>query len=281
MKPSSGHQSAIRAKHRYGQNFLQDKNILRKIVASADIRRDTFVIEIGPGRGALTAFLLDAANKVLAYEIDRDLIPLLADKFKDARNLILVNEDVLEADIEADIDKYFPQDAEIVMVSNLPYYVTTPILQKFLEETRRLRRLVVMTQLEVARRLTSPPGTKDYNALSIAIAYRAVAKFLFKVPRTVFRPSPQVDSAVVSLELVPGGRFYPKDERTFFQVVRGAFAQRRKTLANNLLATFPDFDRAGIETLLNQVGLPLQTRAEAVKIESFVALADAIHEQHV
>jgi len=267
----------VRAKKRYGQNFITDINLLQKIVSQANITKQTFVIEIGPGTGSLTEAILDKANKVLAYEIDKDLIPLLVGKFQHRNNLILVNRDILEVDINADLDKYFPRDAEIVLLSNLPYYITTPILLKFLETTDKLSRIVVMTQLEVARRLTSRPGTKDYNALSIAIDYRSDAKMLFKVSREVFRPVPGVDSAVILLGM-PKIKPYekPADEKLFFDLIKAAFAQRRKTLANNLLSAGYVHDRGEIEELFKQAEIPVSARAETITTDTFIDLANMI-----
>ena len=166
QNPQNNH---IRIKNHLGQNFITDVNLLKKIVSQAKVTKNTFVIEVGPGRGSLTEVLLDKANKVLAYEIDSELIPELVRRFQNRNNLILVNQDVLNVDINADLEKYFPADAEIAIVSNLPYYITTSILMKFLEATDKLSRIIVMTQLEVAKRLTSKPGTKEYNALSMPL----------------------------------------------------------------------------------------------------------------
>lgn len=273
----TNHSKNIKAKKRYGQNFITDGNLLQKIILQANITKQTFVIEIGPGTGSLTELILDKANKVLAYEIDKDLIPLLVSKFRYRDNLILVNRDILEVDINQDLKKYFPQDAEIVLISNLPYYITTPILFKFLETTDKLSRIIVMTQLEVARRLTSKPGTKDYNALSIAIDYRSDAKLLFKVGREVFRPIPGVDSAVISLDM-PKIKPYAKpiDEKRFFNLIKAAFTQRRKTLANNLLSSGLASDRDEIEELFKLTKIPISARAETIATDTFIDLANKL-----
>jgi 16S rRNA (adenine1518-N6/adenine1519-N6)-dimethyltransferase len=251
--------------------------LLKKIVSQAKVTKNTFVIEVGPGRGSLTEVLLDKANKVLAYEIDSELIPELVRRFQNRNNLILVNQDVLNVDINADLEKYFPADAEIAIVSNLPYYITTSILMKFLEATDKLSRIIVMTQLEVAKRLTSKPGTKEYNALSIAIDYRSDAKLLFKVPREVFKPIPRVDSAVIALGM-PKATPYAKpiDEKLFFTLIRAAFAQRRKTLANNLLSAGLVCDRDAIEQLFEQTRIPISARAETINTATFIDLANRL-----
>ncbi|MGI6393034.1 MAG: 16S rRNA (adenine(1518)-N(6)/adenine(1519)-N(6))-dimethyltransferase RsmA [Candidatus Izemoplasmatales bacterium] len=274
QNPQNNH---IRIKKHLGQNFITDVNLLKKIVSQANVTKNTFVIEIGPGRGSLTEVLLDKANKVLAYEIDSELIPELVRRFQNRNNLILVNQDVLNVDINADLEKYFPADAEIAIVSNLPYYITTSILMKFLEATDKLSRIIVMTQLEVAKRLTSKPGTKEYNALSIAIDYRSDAKLLFKVPREVFKPIPRVDSAVIALGM-PKATPYAKpiDEKLFFTLIRAAFAQRRKTLANNLLSAGLVCDRDAIEQLFEQTRIPISARAETINTATFIDLANRL-----
>jgi 16S rRNA (adenine1518-N6/adenine1519-N6)-dimethyltransferase len=274
QNPQNNH---IRIKKHLGQNFITDVNLLKKIVSQAKVTKNTFVIEVGPGRGSLTEVLLDKANKVLAYEIDSELIPELVRRFQNRNNLILVNQDVLNVDINADLEKYFPADAEIAIVSNLPYYITTSILMKFLEATDKLSRIIVMTQLEVAKRLTSKPGTKEYNALSIAIDYRSDAKLLFKVPREVFKPIPRVDSAVIALGM-PKATPYAKpiDEKLFFTLIRAAFAQRRKTLANNLLSAGLVCDRDAIEQLFEQTRIPISARAETINTATFIDLANRL-----
>ena len=274
QNPQNNH---IRIKKHLGQNFITDVNLLKKIVSQAKVTKNTFVIEVGPGRGSLTEVLLDKANKVLAYEIDSELIPELVRRFQNRNNLILVNQDVLNVDINADLEKYFPADAEIAIVSNLPYYITTSILMKFLEATDKLSRIIVMTQLEVAKRLTSKPGTKEYNALSIAIDYRSDAKLLFKVPREVFKPIPRVDSAVIALGM-PKATPYAKpiDEKLFFTLIRAAFAQRRKTLANNLLSAGLVCDRDAIEQLFEQTRIPISARAEIINTATFIDLANRL-----
>ncbi|MFA7144885.1 MAG: 16S rRNA (adenine(1518)-N(6)/adenine(1519)-N(6))-dimethyltransferase RsmA, partial [Candidatus Izemoplasmatales bacterium] len=188
-------------KKRFGQNFLVDKNILEKIINEAHISKETDVIEIGPGFGALTEGLLTKARRVLAYEIDRDLIPILKKNFADVSNLVLVNQDILDCDIDADIERYLPKSQETIVVANLPYYITTPILMRFLETSMKVSTLYLMMQMEVANRVTSAPNSKSYGALSVVINYRATSKVLFSIPRSVFVPKPNVDSAIVRLEI--------------------------------------------------------------------------------
>ncbi|MBU1144447.1 MAG: 16S rRNA (adenine(1518)-N(6)/adenine(1519)-N(6))-dimethyltransferase RsmA [Firmicutes bacterium] len=266
----------FRIKKHYGQNFLVDQNILENIIKRSKITKETFVIEIGPGFGSLTEKLVKTASQVLAYEIDRDLIPILNDNFCDVDNLILVNEDILKIDIDKDIEKYIKNEEDIVVISNLPYYITTPILMKFLETSKRVKKLVLMMQYEVAKRITSAPNTKDYNALSVVIQYRAHTSILFKVPKTVFIPAPNVDSAVILVELKNDEEKFKIDESFFFAFVHFAFAQRRKTLINNLLQGYPNQNRIYFEALLTNQKLNLTVRAEALSLEQLLELANAL-----
>lgn len=266
----------LHVKKHLGQNFLVDQNILSQIVASSGISKSTSVIEIGPGLGSLTQKLLENAKEVLAYEIDKDLIPILEDEFKEEKHFTLLHLDILEANIDEDIEKYFPDANEIVVVANLPYYITTPILMKFLETSKRVSKLILMVQLEVASRMASKPNTKDYNSLSIAIQYRAETKILFKVPRTVFIPEPNVDSAIIEIKLREKPLFEVDNEVFFFGLVRQTFAQRRKTLYNNLRNAYPNIDKEMIEEAIRKAGIEPSVRAEALPIESFIHLTNEI-----
>ena len=186
------------AKKKFGQNFLKDQNILSNIISAADLDKDTLVIEIGPGLGALTERLCQAAGFVLAYEIDSDLIPILNENLKEYDNFEIINKDILEVNINEDINEYKIDFKKISLVANLPYYITTPIILGLLSKTDLIKKYIMMMQVEVADRICGKPKTKDYNALSIAIGYRAKATKCFNVPRTVFIPEPNVDSAVIS-----------------------------------------------------------------------------------
>ena len=168
-------ENQLSIKKKYGQNFLVDQNILDRIIQTADIKDNTVVIEVGPGLGSLTEGLLTKAKKVIAYEIDQDLVPILNSAFKD-QAFLLISEDILKRNLNEDINRFTEAKDDIVVVANLPYYITTPILMKFLEETKRVRRMVLMMQHEVAQRITAHTSTKDYNALSIAVQYRAECK---------------------------------------------------------------------------------------------------------
>ncbi|MDD3865498.1 MAG: 16S rRNA (adenine(1518)-N(6)/adenine(1519)-N(6))-dimethyltransferase RsmA [Candidatus Izemoplasmatales bacterium] len=259
-------------KKRFGQNFLVDKNILDKIIKEAHISEQTDVIEIGPGFGALTEGLVSQARRVLAYEIDRDLIPILEKNFSDVHNLILVNQDILACDIDADIERYLPGSTETIVVANLPYYITTPILMRFLEDSKQVSSLFLMMQAEVADRVTSAPNTKAYGALSVVINYRAITKVLFSIPRSVFIPRPNVDSAVVMFTIRKEIEKRPTDEKKFLMFVHQCFSQRRKTLLNNLRQAFPNQTREALENHLIKCNLAVNIRAESLTTAAFIML---------
>ena len=261
-------------KKKYGQNFLTDKKILDKIITSSNINSNIGVIEIGPGLGVLTYKLCENAKRVLAYEIDSDLIPILNENLKSFDNLKILNQDILEADVEEDIKRYLSDCESIYVVANLPYYITTPILLNLLQSTH-IDRYVVMMQLEVADRLAGKVSTKDYNSLSVTIQYQASVKKLFKVPRTVFNPMPNVDSAVIEIDVYKEIKHKPKNESFFFDVVRSSFSQRRKTLVNNLMNRFgPERDK--FVEILNYLNIKPTARREELSVDDFINLSDEI-----
>lgn len=261
------------AKKKFGQNFLTDQNILTSIADASEVDSDTLVIEIGPGLGSLTEHLCQRAGFVLCYEIDNDLIPLLEDNLKECINFIVINKDILTVDINEDIKKYQKNLNKVYVVANLPYYITTPIILGLLSQTNLITRYVLMMQLEVADRICGTPKTKDYNALSIAIGYRAKATKVVKVPRTVFIPSPNVDSAVVKLDLYDKPMYQALNEEHFFRFIRDAFKQRRKTLINNLSS---EYDKEFISKMFNDNNIKLNVRAEELSIKDFVDLDNYI-----
>ena len=261
-------------KKKFGQNFLTDKKILDKIVESANITSDVCVIEIGPGLGALTQKLAAKAKHVLAYEIDKDLIPILDENLADFNNTTVLNIDVLEADVNKDIKTYFKDYSSIYVVANLPYYITTPILLNLLQNSK-IDKYIVMMQLEVADRLCGSVKTKDYNSLSITIQYQASCKKLFKVPRTVFNPQPNVDSAVIEINRYKEIKHKPRNEEVFFDVVRNSFSQRRKTLINNLMNRYGP-ERETFKNILNKLNLKETVRSEELSVEDFINLSDEI-----
>jgi len=266
----------IRIKKKYGQNFLIDDNILRKIVDVSGIDENTLVIEIGPGLGSLTQYLLESSKRVLAYEIDKTFIPILEDYFKDKKSFHLIQDDILKRDIDEDLKPYLEGVKQIVVVANLPYYITTPILMKCLEESKLINRFIVMMQLEVARRLTAHENTKDYNALSVAVQYRTNAKFSFKVPKNVFIPAPNVESAVIKLDVKEETPLNGKQELFFYDFIKQCFKQRRKTILNNLSTAYP-IEKNKIVEILNEHNYNPQIRAEALTVDDFMRLSEIFY----
>lgn len=265
-------------KKKFGQNFIIDQNVLNAIVDASLIDKDTCVVEIGPGLGSLTEILIKRAKKVMSFEIDKDLIPILNHNLGQYDNFILVNEDILNIDINVYLDKYFSDSKKIALVANLPYYITTPIILKLLSETTRIKTYTMMMQDEVANRICSKPDVKDYNALSVCIQYRALSSKVLNISRNIFVPKPNVDSAVIRLELFDTPPYKAKDEVFFFKLIRDAFCQRRKTLVNNLKQT--GYDKTVVLDALTYLGLPEAIRSEALNVEEFVKLSDYLLPYH-
>ena len=271
----------IRTKKSFGQNFLTDLNVLNNIVAAADISKDDNVIEIGPGIGALTEQLAQAAGEVLALEIDADLIPVLDEVLAPYDNVPVLNQDVLEANLPELIQQQFSDPTRPVkVVANLPYYITSPILMNLLASPVDWAAICVMMQKEVAQRLTAKPGTKQYGALTLAIEYQMDAKIAFDVSRRVFVPSPNVDSAIVVL--TPRHQpltTQPFDKQKLFGFIRGCFAHRRKSLLNNLQGVIGK-DKAikdQMAAFLDELDISPQIRPERLSLAQFIALANALH----
>lgn len=260
-----------------GQNFLIDTNVLNRIVDHAEIGSESGAIEIGPGIGALTEQLAKRA-KVVAFEIDQRLLPILDETLAPYGNVTVINKDVLKADVHEVFSEQFEEGQDVMVVANLPYYITTPILFKLLEEKLPVRGFVVMMQKEVGDRLAAKPGTKEYGSLSIAIQYYTEVETVMTVPRTVFVPQPNVDSAIIRLLKRPKPVVEVTDETFFFEVVRASFAQRRKTLMNNLsnnLNGFPK-DKELLDRILTEVGIDPKRRGETLSIEEFATLSNAL-----
>lgn len=267
--------SNFRVKKRFGQNFLVDQNILKKIVDIPDILPNTLVVEIGPGLGGLTELLVDKAEHVLAYEIDSDLVTILEKNFSKEK-LTLIHMDFLKCNIDQDIENLSRSFDQVIVVANLPYYITTPIIMKILEESKIIKEISVMTQLEVARRITSSPSTKDYNSLSVAIQYKTNASIAMKVPRNAFVPAPNVDSAIVKLKVIEEMATIPISEEHFYALVRAAFVQRRKTLVNNLHAKY-HVEKENLIQYLEEISLESQVRAENLSVKDFIRLSDFLY----
>lgn len=262
-----------------GQNFLIDQNILQRIVAAAQLTSNSAVLEVGPGIGALTERLAAAAARVVAVEIDQRLIPILAELLAAYEHVTIIHGDILKLDLTALYDQHFAPYGEVSVVANLPYYITTPIIMALLEHKLAFQHIVVMIQKEVAERIMAHPGGKDYGSLSIAVQYYSDAELVMTVPRTVFIPQPQVDSAVIRLSPRKQPLVHVVDEAHFFSVVRAAFAQRRKTIFNNLSqAFFAKEDKEKLRPILAQCGIAAERRGETVSIEEFAALSNALHQ---
>lgn len=262
-----------------GQNFLIDPNILRNIVGHAQLTENSGAIEIGPGIGALTEHLARAAKKVVSFEIDQRLLPVLEDTLSPYDNVTIVHSDILKADVAQVIAKEMPDIQDIMVVANLPYYVTTPILLKLLHDRLPIRGFVVMMQKEVADRITAKPGTKEYGSLSIAIQYYVSAEIAMMVPKTVFMPQPNVESAVIRLIKHDAPPVQVIDEEFLFEVTRASFVQRRKTILNNLQAGLPNGKqkKEAILEALTICEIEPTRRGETLTIQEFGKLADALY----
>lgn len=267
-------------KKSFGQNFLTDTNILQKIVDTAEIDRNVNVIEIGPGIGALTEFIAENAAEVMAFEIDDRLIPILKDTLRDFDNVQLVNQDILKADLQTQIKAFKNPELPIKVVANLPYYITTPILMHLIDRKIPFQEFVVMMQREVADRISAEPNTKAYGSLSIAVQYYMDAKVAFIVPRTVFVPAPNVDSAILKMTRRDQPLVAVQDEDFLFRVSKASFVHRRKTLWNNLTSHFGKTEeiKANLTKALEISEISPSIRGEALSIEQFGKLADALRE---
>ncbi|MHA6252916.1 16S rRNA (adenine(1518)-N(6)/adenine(1519)-N(6))-dimethyltransferase RsmA [Oceanobacillus sp. CAU 1775] len=263
-----------------GQNFLIDVNILENIINYAEIDKTAGAIEIGPGIGALTEQLAIHADKVVAFEIDQRLLPILRDTLSDYDNIEVIHQDILEADIKAVIGTHFKENQPIHIVANLPYYITTPILMKLLHDQLPVESITVMIQKEVADRMAAKPNSKSYGSLTVAIQYYTEAKVVMTVPKTVFNPQPNVDSSILQLKVRKEPPVQVENEDFFFGVVKASFAQRRKTLRNNLANYFAEtHDKAAIDVVLQKVEIDGTRRGESLDMEEFAKLANAFYEE--
>lgn len=271
----------VHTKKSFGQNFLTDLNVLKKIVAAGQITKKDNVIEIGPGIGALTEQLAQAAGEVVALEIDKDLIPVLNEVLTPYDNVRVLNQDVLQADLTSLIKERFTDpDRPVKVVANLPYYITSPILMGLLASPVHWAAICVMMQKEVAQRLTAQPGTKQYGALTLAIEYQMSAEIAFNVSRHVFVPAPNVDSAIVVLKpLAEALPTLPFNKKKLFSLIRSCFAHRRKSLWNNLKMVVGKEPavRAQLQTVLDRLDISPQVRPERLTLDQFIKLANALH----
>lgn len=262
---------------RYGQNFLIDSHILEKIIGSAEITKEDCVLEIGPGIGTMTQYLAESAREVIAVEIDKSLIPILEDTLSPYNNVTVINEDILKVDIRKLVEEK-NQGKPIKVVANLPYYITTPIIMGLFESHVPLKSITIMVQKEVADRMQVGPGTKDYGALSLAVQYYAKPKVITYVSPECFIPKPNVGSAVICLERYEESPVKVEDEGFLFRVIRAAFNQRRKTLANGLgNASDLDITRAQATEALEALGFSPSIRGEALTLEEFAKLSNYLY----
>lgn len=257
-----------------GQNFIVNPSVCPRIAQEGGAAPGVGVIEIGAGIGVLTAELARRADKVVCVEIDRRLLPILAETLAEFSNITIVNADVMKTDLAALIVRAFP-GMEVVVCANLPYYITSPILMSLLEQRLPIRSITVMVQKEAAQRICAQPGTRDSGAISAAVRYYSQPRVLFPVSRGSFFPAPEVDSAVIRLDLHPTPPVAVADEATLFRVIRGAFGQRRKTVLNTLSAAL-ELPKEETRALLEQAGVPATARAEALTLEQFAAIAGGV-----
>ena len=259
---------------RFGQNFLIDTHVLDRIIEASEITKDDFVLEIGPGIGTMTQYLAEAAREVTAVEIDDALIPILKDTLKEWDNVTVLHGDILKTDIRKIADEK-NQGRPIKVVANLPYYITTPIIMGLFESHVPVDSITVMVQKEVADRMQTGPGSKDYGALSLAVQYYAEPKIVANVPPNCFMPRPKVGSAVIRLTRHQDPPVTTLDEKLMFRLIRASFNQRRKTLSNSLKNSQElQYSKEEVESVITECGLPLNIRGEALTLEQFARLSD-------
>ena len=261
-----------------GQNFLIDTNVIDRILEGARVQEGDYVIEVGPGIGTLTKEMGRTAEKVVAIEIDKTLIPILEETLADFPNIEVINQDILKVDVQ-ELVKEKLNGGPVKLIANLPYYITTPIVMKFLEEDIPVTDIVVMVQKEVADRMNAQPNSKDYGALSVAVQYYCDTEIVAKAPRHMFMPQPNVDSTVIGLH-VREERKYPVDnEDIFFKTVKASFGQRRKTLLNSL-GGLGFLSKDQIKIALQEANIDEKRRGETLSIEEFASLSNAVNRIH-
>lgn len=261
---------------KFGQNFLIDQNILENIISEAGITKDDFVLEIGPGIGTMTQYICEAARKVVAVEIDKNLIPILEETLKDYTNVTVINEDILKIDLQTFIQEN-NEGRPIKIVANLPYYITTPIIMELFESHAPIESITVMVQKEVADRMQVGPGTKDYGALSLAVQYYSNPKVVMVVPPSCFMPRPNVSSSVIRLERYVEPPVQVSNEKLMFQIIRASFNQRRKTLANGLSNGLNlAISKEELMNIFLELGWKENIRGEALTLEQFAQLSNSI-----
>ncbi len=260
-----------------GQNFLIDENILQNIVTASGISGDDYVIEIGPGLGSLTEFVASSAKEVLAIEIDKNLLPILEESLSTFDNVKVIHGDILKVDIHKIILDHFKGD-RVKVIGNLPYYATTPIIMRFLEEEIPMSSMTIMLQREVAHRMAAQPSTKEYGSLSIAVQYYCQSKLLMEIPPSAFMPQPKVYSALVQLDLLKEPRVQVGDRALFFQMVRDAFGKRRKTLLNALSSGKLNLEKNLLRHIFQRAQIDANRRGETLSIHEFAKLTNTLLE---
>lgn len=264
---------------KFGQNFLIDSNILEKIIDAAQVTQEDCVLEIGPGIGTMTRYLAERAKKVVAVEIDKNLIPILQDTLMDRPNVTLIHSDILKVDINRIVVEE-NGGCPIKVVANLPYYITTPIIMALFENHIAIQNITIMVQKEVADRMQAGPGSKDYGALSLAVQYYAKPEVITKVPASCFMPKPNVDSTVIRLTKYEKPPVEVKSEAYLFAIIRASFNQRRKTLVNGLVnAGKLGVSKEKVTEVLGHMGLSPMIRGEALNLEQFTELSNALYSE--
>ena len=264
-----------------GQNFLNDDSIVKKIVDAAEIDSETLVLEVGPGIGSMTKEMAARAAGVVAIEIDRYLIPALNDNLSEYSNISIINKDIMKVDNEAIISEYKEKynAKNVMVVANLPYYITTPIIMKFLEEVKGIDKMVFMVQKEVAQRMVSRPGIKDYGALSVAVQFYSSPQIVFDVPPHCFIPQPEVHSTIIRLDILSEPPVKVLNKDMYFKLVKASFGQRRKTLVNALSNSgFFKKNKEQVKQILENMGLKENIRGEVLSVEQFGELSNLLME---
>ena len=266
----------IRANKALGQNFLIDDKVIEGIINGSNVNKDDLVIEIGPGLGTLTKYLLEKAQKVICVELDNKMINILEDRFKLYDNFELLHDDILKVDLNSIIKREKEQSniKQIKIVANLPYYITTPIIMKLLEDKLDLDSITVMIQKEVAERLIATPGGKDTGAITYSVYYYATSKSLLEVPKDSFIPEPEVTSKVIKLEIRKEPPVKVKSKKIMFKIIKSSFMQRRKTLLNALTNAKVFLNKEDGIKILNKLNLPIDIRAEKLTLQDFANITD-------
>ena len=262
-------QYGLRANKKLGQNFLINQQIIDEIIEKSQITKEDTVLEIGPGLGSLTKALMQNAKRVIAVELDENMVNILNNRFNN-ENLEIINDDILKININEITDRY----GKIKVVANLPYYITTPIVMKLLEEEYNIESITVMVQKEVGERLCADPGSRDFGAVTVGVNFYSKSKVIIDVPKDNFMPVPEVDSCVIKLDILDEPPVILKDKKRFFRLVKAAFSQRRKTINNSLASG--EFSKESVLAVLNKLGIDAKLRAEDLSIQDFANITNEL-----